>query len=197
MVSNVYPRIEKGTNLQPKGCAFPHSRQLCRLEMGESQGGEITVLLSKGRESVDHNCEFFKYEIASLAQEDEICVVGHVARRSSQVNNCGGCRRDESESVDVGHNIVAAFLFFLCGDLVLGIVEVLGGRISEKGVGIDCAPTRLAFICAIASSEIGNPSSFSAMARLSQRSRQVRKRSWLEKRWLISLDAYLLDNGLW
>jgi hypothetical protein len=93
-----------------------------------------------------------------------------------------GCgRRDCPECMDVGHDIVPALLLLLRSH-----IKLLGRQVLEHEHGPRQRPrssvrggrgrTRFASICAIASSEMFSPSSFSAIARFSQSLRQVWKR---------------------
>jgi hypothetical protein len=89
------------------------------------------------------------------------------------------CRRcDRSKRMDVGHDVVASLFFLLFCNVKLVRGEVLTKVNASCIVGcpVEGVLTRLACICVIASSGMGKPSSFSAMAKLSQSLRQVKNR---------------------
>lgn len=95
--------------------------------MSESESREILVLLCECGEAIDNDGKFREDEIAAFAEKDEVCVVGHIARCGAEVDNGSSSRSDEAKCMDVGHDIVSAFLFFLGGDLELFLVEILWG----------------------------------------------------------------------
>ena len=94
-----------------------------------------------------------------------------------------GC--DNTECMDVGHDIVSSLFFFLGSDIELLPIQMLYKiphaeckyvrypALRRKSEGEGEGRTRLFFICSMASSGIGSPSSFSAMARLSHSFLQV------------------------
>jgi hypothetical protein len=145
-----------------------------------SKSREVLVFLSELGETLDDNGKFGKDDVAGVAEEDEISVVGNVAGGGAEVDDGGGSRGVKTEDVNVGHNVVATLLLLDGGLLHLSVVEILFHRRGSAGVEKmliqERRRTRLAFICSRALSEMLRPSCFSAVARLSQSLRQVPKR---------------------
>lgn len=118
-------RGDRGTNLDPKSAPLSDRRQLSGLEVGPSQGCEILVLLGKLAEPLDDDGELGEDYIAGVPQEDEVGVVGDVARRRAEVDDgCGGWAV-ESKDVDMRHDIVSTFLLLQGSFMHLSCVEVL------------------------------------------------------------------------
>jgi hypothetical protein len=136
--------------------------------------------------------------------------------KRNELDDPGCSRSNRAKSMDMRHDIVPALLLLFRSNVKLFRSKVLHDvkqtMFSHTAASDGRAEgrTRLSFICAIASSEICNPSSFSAMARLSQSFLQVWNRICLrlqlaqdqdgarykrtagEKRCAISLLAYRL-----
>lgn len=60
------------THLQPECCSLANRGQLRRLEMRESQRGEITILFCKTGEAIDHNGELFVDNGQGGSKEDKV-----------------------------------------------------------------------------------------------------------------------------
>ena len=60
--------------LNPECGALTDGRQLCRLEVRESQCWEVAVFLGEGGEAGDDDGEFGQEEGEALAEEDEVGV---------------------------------------------------------------------------------------------------------------------------
>lgn len=70
--------------LEPEGGTLAHSGQLSGLEVGEAEGGEVSVLLSKGSKARDDDGKLGEEEVKTVTEEDEVGVVGNEARGSSE-----------------------------------------------------------------------------------------------------------------
>lgn len=86
------------------------------------------MLLGERSEALDDDGELGEDDVARVAEEDEVGVVGHIARRGAEVDDAGSGGRFEAEDVDVGHDIVTALLLLDRGLGHLLIVEVLRAR---------------------------------------------------------------------
>lgn len=82
-------------------------------------------------ETFDHDSEFGEDDIASVSKEDEIGVIGNIARSSSEMDDTSSSRGVKSKDVNVGHDIVSTLLLFKSSFVHLGIVEFL--RKGENG----------------------------------------------------------------
>ncbi len=138
--------------------------------------------LGEAGETLDDNGELREDDVARVAEEDQVGVVGDVARGGAEVDNASGGGGTLAKDVDVRHDIVTALLLLDGRVCHLGLIKVLFRDVlrvnmhAAVGVGDLRRRTRLAFICSIASSVMLRPSCFSAVARLSQSLRQVPNR---------------------
>ena len=115
-----------------------------------------------------------------------------------ELNNTRRGRRDLPKGMYVCHDIVSALLLFFGCDLELRRGEVLidqherirNNKLSRNPSVEGGEPTRLFFICSIAWSEIGKPSCFSAIARLSHSFRHVWNRFCISE----SMDQLVVDR---
>lgn len=108
--------------LDPQGRALADSRQLRGLEVGEAERREVTVLLGKGREARDDDSELGDEDVEAVTEEDEVGVVGNVARGGAKaagsagalgtcvllylLDDTGSGGGDGAKGVDVGHDVV-------------------------------------------------------------------------------------------
>lgn len=108
--------------LDPKSGTFADSCQLGRLKVGEAQGREVFVLLCKGAEALDDTSELGQEDIETIAKDDKISVVGHIARGGTQVNDTRSAGAGNAKGVDVCHNIVATLLLLGSSQSVVDII---------------------------------------------------------------------------
>jgi hypothetical protein len=115
----------KETNLDPEGGTLSDGGELSRLEVSPSESRKVLVLVGKLGETLDHNGKLGKDDVAGVAEENEVGIVGDVAGGGSEVNDGGGGRGVETENVDVSHNVVATLLLLDSSLLHLSLVKVL------------------------------------------------------------------------
>jgi hypothetical protein len=60
--------------LDPEGSSLADSRQLSWLEVGEAEGGQVTVLLGEGGQAGDDDGELGQKDVETLSEEDEVGV---------------------------------------------------------------------------------------------------------------------------
>ena len=115
--------------LQPEGGALSDGDRLGRLIMGVAEGGEGLVFVCEGGQ-IRHDAQQLPAEIPQgVPIEDQIRVIGHVAAGGPQMNDAGGFRRRQAVGVDVGHNVMADFLFPGRGGVKIDVVNFpLQGR---------------------------------------------------------------------
>lgn len=169
--------------LDPQGRSFSDGGELSRLEVGESQGRQVAVLLGKVGQSGDDRGKFGQKEVQALPQEDEVGVaapqqrqvgfdsLGDVARSRTQaavsngvavlglLNDAGGFRSHSAKGVDMGHHVVC---HQLSDDLASSRLRFFSS--SAATFIWASSSSRLARICSMAASEMGSPSSYALAA---------------------------------
>ena len=122
----------RAAHLDPERGTLADRGELRGLEVGPSEGREVLVLLGKLAQSFNDDGEFREDDVAGVAEEDEVGVVGNVARSRSQVDNSGGGRGVEAKDVNVRHDVVATLLLLdgsLGHLLLIEVLEVVGSDI--------------------------------------------------------------------
>ena len=99
--------------VEPEGRALADGGGLRRLEVGKRESRLSAVLLGKLRKLAYQRDELGADKLKPLAHDDDVGVVADVAAGSAQVNDSLCLGALNAESVDVRHNVVAAFLFAL------------------------------------------------------------------------------------
>ena len=69
--------------LDPKSSSLSDRRELGGLEVGEAEGGEVSVLLGEGGQAGDHDGELGEEDVETLSEEDEVGVAA-ISRRLGQ-----------------------------------------------------------------------------------------------------------------
>ena len=110
--------------LSPQGGALAHGGGLGGLEVGESQGGQIGVFPGELAQQSDGVDQLFAHQPQGVVQDDKVGVIPHVAAGGAQVDDALGVRALLAVGVDVGHHVVAHFLFPGGGHVVVDIVRM-------------------------------------------------------------------------
>lgn len=116
---------EHSTHLNPKRGPLADSGQLRRLEMSPPEHGQVLLLLREPGQPLNDDGQLGEDDIASVAQEDEVGIVGHVAGSGAEVNDGSGGGAVQAKDVHVGHDVVATLLLLQGSFGHLGGVEVL------------------------------------------------------------------------
>jgi hypothetical protein len=87
--------------LRPLGSTASHGDGLSALEVGVGQSGLRLPLVGKGSQVGDDLGELVPQDVKGITDEDELRVVGDVARGAAQVDDAGGGRGNEAKSVDM------------------------------------------------------------------------------------------------
>ena len=104
--------------LHPQRRALAYRHQLRGLIMRIAQRGQRLVLAGKVGQIGDHLEQLAAQVAQSVAVDDQIGVVGHVAARRAQMDDAGRAGRDLAERVHVRHHVMA-HLFFTRTDAVV------------------------------------------------------------------------------
>ena len=108
----------------PEARPLADGRGLGRLEMGEAQAGQIAVLGSETGQRVDHRGRPPGKHLQSLAQQQQIGVVGNVATRGPEMDNCSGVGALVAVGVNVGHHVMPQPALVPLGCLEVDVVQV-------------------------------------------------------------------------
>ena len=114
--------------LDPKTSTLANGNQLSGLTVSETQSGQVLVLLSELGQLVDDNSQLGDQDVKTVTEQNQVSVIGTVARGSTPVDDTGSSGSNLAKGVDVGHDIVATTLLLLGGN---GELVVLDG-----GVGL-------------------------------------------------------------
>lgn len=113
--------------LDPETSTLANGHQLGGLTVSEAQTREVLVLLSELGQLVDDNSQLGDEDVETVAEQDQIGVVGTVARGSTPVNDTSGGGGNQAKGMDVGHDIVSPALLLLGGNGELVILDNLVG----------------------------------------------------------------------
>ena len=91
--------------------------------MGETKTGQILVFLRKASQFVDNDSELGDQDIETVAEEDQVGVVGAVARSSTPVDDTSRSGGHLTKGVDVGHNIMSSTLFLLSSNFEFVVLD--------------------------------------------------------------------------
>ncbi len=108
----------------PEARALSNRRGLRRLQMRESQAGQVAILLGKNREPVDDRDQAPANQAQRLPQQQQIGVVGHITTGSAQVDNGTGLRAQVAIGVHVRHHVVPQAPFVLAGVFKIDVVQM-------------------------------------------------------------------------
>ena len=110
--------------LQPQRAAFAHGGELGGLEVGVAQSRQRLLGLGEYREAIDRLGALQRKHAQTFAHQDQVGIVGDIARRGAEVNNRRRQRGNRAEGMHVGHHIVATPLLLFRGHRVIDVVEV-------------------------------------------------------------------------
>ena len=96
--------------------------------MSEPKCRQITILFCKPGETVDDNGELVEKKVASFADENEICIICHIARSGSEMDNSRCSWGNGAKGMYVRHHIVASFFLLGCCESELVFIEILCAR---------------------------------------------------------------------
>ena len=110
--------------LEPQRCPLANGDQLGGLIVGIAQGGGCLIFLREFGEVAHHCQQLTPQVLQSLAVEDEVGIVCHIAAGGAQVNDAGGGGGRLAVGVNMGHNVMAHFLFPLGGKVKVDVGNV-------------------------------------------------------------------------
>lgn len=113
--------------LDPETSTLTNGNQLSGLTVSETQSGQVLVLLSKLGQLVDDNSQLGDQNVEAVTEQDQVGVIGTVARGSTPVDDTGSSGSNLAKGVDVGHDVVTAALLLLGGN---GELVILDGGVS-------------------------------------------------------------------
>ena len=111
--------------LDPQGGPFAHGGGLSRLEVGESQGGQVLIGLGKVGQHPDDTHNLVANELEGFGHDDDVRIVPHVAGGGAPVDDARSLGALLAIGVHMAHHIVADHLFPLLGHFVVDVVGVL------------------------------------------------------------------------
>ena len=123
--------------LDPETSTLANGNQLGGLAVGETQAGEVLVLLGELGQLVDDDGQLGDQDVETVAEQDQVGVVGTVARGGTPVDDTGSGGGNQAEGMDVGHDIVSAALLLLGGNSELVILDDLVGLHLLDSIGSD------------------------------------------------------------
>ena len=123
--------------LDPETSTLTNGDQLGGLTVGETKAGQVLVLLSELGQLVDDDSELGDEDVETVTEENQIGVIGTVARGGTPVDDTGGGGGNLTKGVDVGHDIVSAALLLLGGNGELVILDDLVGLHLLNSIGSD------------------------------------------------------------
>lgn len=117
-VSQIHQQV-----LKPQACSLSDGDELGGLSVGETKAGQILVLVGERGKLINHDGELGDQDIESVAEEDQIGIVGAVARSGTPVDDTGGSGGNLAERMNVSHDVVPPALLLLGGNLELVILN--------------------------------------------------------------------------
>ena len=124
--------------LNPQTSTLTNSDELSGLTVGETQTRQVLVLLGELRKLVNDDSQLGNQNIETITKQNQIRVIGTVARGSTPVNDTSGSRGNLAKGVNVGHDIVTTALLLLGGDLEFSVLNggmglhLLNGLIGDR-----------------------------------------------------------------
>ena len=97
--------------VHPEGGPLAHGDHLGGLIVGVAQGGQSLVFVGKLAQSSQDTHQLVPDKPEGLAHDDDIGVVPHIAAGGPQVDDAGGLGSHQAIGIDMGHHIMAHFLF--------------------------------------------------------------------------------------
>ena len=110
--------------LQVKREPFAQRGQLRRLIMGETERGQVFVLVRDARQNSHDFQQFGLDQFETVAHLDELGVVGDEAAGGAEVDDRFGFGTLRAEYVDMAHHVVAQFRFFGRGGFEIDVVQM-------------------------------------------------------------------------
>jgi hypothetical protein len=112
--------------------ALSDGGELGRLEVGEGDARPPLLAQREGPEPAHHRAELHQQEPERLALEDQVRVVGDVARSRAEVQDRPGFRALLAQQMHVRHDVVPELLLELGGPRKICVVEVPGERVDLR-----------------------------------------------------------------
>ncbi len=110
--------------LHPERGAFSDGHKLGGLIMGIPQRGRAGVFLREPGKIPQKTQKPLPEVTQALTVNNQVRVIGNVAACRAQMDDPGGGGGGFSVGVDMSHHIVSDFLFFLCGKLIINVVNM-------------------------------------------------------------------------
>ena len=119
--------------LHPERRAFPHRRELGRLQVRVPECGLGPPLPRERRQRPEDPDDATTEDLESRPKLDQVGVIGDVGARRTQVDDPPGGRRDISEGVHVRHDVVAKPLLVAGDGREVDVVEV-SAHVVDRGL---------------------------------------------------------------
>mmetsp|Transcript_34481 Transcript_34481/g.50057 ORF Transcript_34481/g.50057 Transcript_34481/m.50057 type:complete len:216 (+) Transcript_34481:853-1500(+) len=110
--------------LHPKRRSLAYSSKLRRLEVRETKGGQILVLLSKSFQHIERLYQLSLDKMQRLPNQDDIRVISNITTSSTQVDNGHGSRSNLTKRMYMTHHIVAELFLLLSRELKVNVVQL-------------------------------------------------------------------------
>ena len=110
--------------LNPERCTLADRRGLRGLKMREGQRRLILMLLREAGQCAHDKHQLLLHQVERFRHNDNIRVISHIAGCSAEMNDRLSLRTLHAISVNMGHDIVADFLFPCPGNLIIDVVLV-------------------------------------------------------------------------
>ena len=120
--------------VHPQGGALANGGQLGGLAVGVGEAGHILVLVSKFSQVCQYADDLLAHQLQSLAHDDDIGVVAHIAAGSTQMDDTLCLGALQAVGIDVAHHVMAHQLFAGDGILVVHVVLV-GFQLGDLLIG--------------------------------------------------------------
>ena len=110
--------------LNPESCTFANSNGTCRLIMRIAKTGHIHVLVRKISKKFDNAKKAFPHQTESICINEDIGVVGNIARSCSKMDDAFCFRTLLSISIDMCHHIMPNFFLTSFCNIIIDVVDV-------------------------------------------------------------------------
>ena len=111
--------------IAPQRRPLADGRRLGRLQVSESQAGQVTVSRGKHRQVMDHADQAVADQFQGLSQQQQIGVVGDEATGGSKMNDPASLRAPVSVGVHMGHHVVPEIPLVTGSHLEIDVVDRL------------------------------------------------------------------------
>ena len=127
--------------LEPEGRSLAHRYGLGGLIMGIAQGRQAAIAFGKDGQVGGQLQKLLPKIPQRIPVQDQIGVVCHITARSPQVDDTCSLRCNDAIGIDMGHHVVANFLFPLCRQLEINVLHM--GFQGRHLLGCDRQPQRM------------------------------------------------------